>query len=132
MEAGWQRNRDIGCERCVPFRLRGGIGLSAAGQAGGRHLGFLMLQPTIAWDGAFADGYRAGMGLGLGWLWEAGPRVHLGLLGDGVRFPERDGGDVWEGQALMRVALSRNGELRAAYRRVGAYGEAQLGMELYF
>jgi hypothetical protein len=72
------------------------------------------------------------MGLGLGWLWELGTRVRLGLLGDAVHFPERDGGDVWDGHALLRIGLSRNGELRAAYRRVGAYAEAQVGLELYF
>lgn len=132
LDAGWQRNRDIGCERCVPFRLRGGIGASAAGQAWGRHLAFVMVQPTIAWDGEFDDGYRAGMGLGVGWLWDLGARVRLGLMGDAVRYPERDGGEVWDGRALLRIGLSRNGELRAAYRRVGAYGEAQVGMELYF
>ncbi len=129
---GWERNRDIGCEKCAPFFLEGGIGPAARTSVWRREVWYVMLEGSAEYHERFEEGHRAGLGIGAGVLVDLAEGWRAALTGRRIRYTEGDVGTVGEAALEQRFTVTRNLELRLDVRGVEAYREAMLGLGYHF
>ncbi|HEX7928889.1 MAG TPA: hypothetical protein VF678_14935, partial [bacterium] len=129
---GWQRNRDLGCDYCVPFFAEGGIGLAAESHLLTRQVWFAFLDADAEFDRAFEHGHRAGFGVSAGVLLDLTSRWRTELSGTRIAYTTGDAATVSKWEFKQRVTLGKDWELRVDWRGVADYREAQLGVGWFF
>jgi hypothetical protein len=131
-DGGWQRNRDIGCEACVPFYAHFGMGFAAEADLLGRTAFYSLAHVRAEVHGAFEQGYRAGLGLSVGAIAVPAPWLHLGLAAGGTRFAAGQEGRLNQGELRARVSFTRNLEAGLEVSGQADYREAKLVLGYYF
>jgi hypothetical protein len=129
---GWQRNRDIGCERCAPFFLNGGVGLTLQTHLLQREVYFLMVEGSAEFDDRFESQHRAGFGVSAGFLFNVSDTWRIGVFGTRTHYTAGQSGYLGQAALQQRIALTRNVELSLEWRGVADYREGKLGLGYYF
>jgi hypothetical protein len=129
---GWQRNRDLGCDYCVPFFLETGIGLATETRWTGRQVWFAFLDGSAEFDRAFESGHRAGLGLSAGLLFDVTDRWRAALTASRTAYTTGDAATVTRWALQQRFTLAKNWETRLDWSGDGNYREALLGLNWFF
>ncbi len=129
---GWQRNRDLGCEYCVPFFLETGIGLATETRWAGRQVWFTFLEGSGEFDRAFAGGNRAGFGVSAGVLLDVIDRWRAALMASRTAFTAGDATMLNRWTFQQRFTLAQDWEARLDWNGDGSYREALLALYWFF
>lgn len=132
LAVGWQRNRDLNCDNCVPFFLRAGIGLAVETRLATRQVWFAFLEGATEHDRVFAKGHRAGFGLSGGLLLDLTPSWRAALTGSYTAYTTGDAATVHQWSLRQRYSLAKDWELRFDWNGTEDYREAQLAVGWFF
>lgn len=132
IKAGWQRNRDIGCDGCTPFVINSGVGLTRQSTLHKREVYFAFIEANLEFDNAFESDYRDGFGATVGLLFDVSERWRLSLVANRTRYSAGHQGHTSSVELRQRFALSRNMEIILNVKDTGKYREGKLGIAYYF
>ena len=132
IKAGWEPNRDIGCNQCTPFIFSPGIGITLQSTLHKREVYFAFLEANLEFDKAFISDHRAGFGATVGLLFDATERWRFELVANRTRYTEGQRGYISTVELRQRFTLSQNLEITLNARNVESFREGNLGIAYYF